>query len=45
VHAHQRFALGLAGHHGVKKRADGLLDQRHVGRAAGVAERQGLGRV
>ncbi len=43
VHAHQRLVLGLARHHGVKKRTNGLLDQRHVGRATRQALHQRCG--
>ena len=41
VCADQRFVLGLARHHGVKKVAQRLLDQGHIGRAAGQAAGQG----
>ncbi|MNV68810.1 hypothetical protein D3C71_1616830 [compost metagenome] len=40
VHADQRLAVGLAGHHIGKKGADGLLDQGNVGGATGVAVHQ-----
>ena len=43
VHAHQRLAVGLAGHHVGKKGADGLLDQGNIGGATGVAFHQRCG--
>ena len=43
VHADQRLALGLAGHHVGKEGADGLLDQGNIGGATGVAVHQRCG--
>ena len=43
VHAHQRLAVGLAGHHVGKEGADGLLDQGNIGGATGVAFHQRCG--
>ena len=43
VHADQRLALWLAGHHVGKEGADGLLDQGNIGSATGVAVYQRCG--
>ena len=37
MHAHQRLVIGLALDHVVKTGTDGLLDQRHIGGATGLA--------